>query len=60
MLESSGEITPPCGVPATERVTAPSSRTPAASHNRSSLSTRRSDTRWRTSVSSFAWSMLPK
>ena len=45
MLANSGEITPPCGVPATVRGTTPSTNTPACSHNRSSLSTRRSETR---------------
>src|SRR5687767_1430604 len=45
MFESSGEMTPPCGVPATVAVTRPSSVTPAWSHCRINLSTRRSETR---------------
>src|SRR5580693_3154747 len=40
MLESSGEITPPCGVPESIARSSPSSTTPAWSHCRSSLSTR--------------------
>ena len=47
MFDSSGEITPPCGVPATVAETTPSSITPASSHCRSSLSTRRSEMRSR-------------
>ena len=50
MFESSGEITPPCGVPATVARHCPSSITPAASHCRSSFSTRRSEIRCATSV----------
>src|SRR5258705_2384189 len=55
MLANNGEITPPCGVPATVRSRTPSTITPACSHNRSSLSTRRSETRRLTSVSSRSW-----
>ena len=50
MFESSGEITPPCGVPAIDRRTSPSSITPAWSHLRTSLSTRLSETRSATSA----------
>src|SRR5258705_6313406 len=54
MLANSGEITPPCGVPATVRDTTPSTSTPACSHLRSSLSTRRSETRLPTNSSQCA------
>ena len=60
MLANNGEITPPCGVPATVRVTPPSTITPACSHNRSSLSTRRSETRRPTNPSNRSWSISPK
>jgi hypothetical protein len=60
MFDRSGEITPPCGVPATVVDTTPSSITPAASHCRSSFSTRRSETLLPTSFINFSWSMLPK
>ena len=60
MLDSNGEITPPCGVPLSIVVSLPSSITPAASHCRSSLSTRRSEMRRSTSFISLSWSMLPK
>jgi hypothetical protein len=59
-LESSGEITPPCGVPVIVDRHWPSAITPAASQCRSSFSTRRSEIRSATSFSSFLWSMLPK
>ena len=45
MLDSSGEITPPCGVPAVGWLTTPASITPACNHCLTSLSTRRSLTR---------------
>ena len=60
MFDNSGEITPPCGVPVTVSRNTPSSITPASSHKRSSLSTRRSETRSATSASSFCWSIEPK
>ena len=37
MFDNSGEITPPCGVPATVSRNTPSSITPASSHKRTSL-----------------------
>src|ERR671937_315956 len=37
MLANNGEITPPCGVPATVRSRTPSTNTPICSHNRSSF-----------------------
>jgi hypothetical protein len=40
MLDGSGEMTPPCGVPAIVRVHCSSSSTPAASHCRSSTRVR--------------------
>ena len=49
MLARRGEITPPWGVPVTVSETTPSTSTPARSHCRNSLSTRRSDTRRPTS-----------
>jgi hypothetical protein len=45
MLASNGEIGEPCGVPDPASVVTPSSSTPARSHARSSLKTRRSLTR---------------
>jgi hypothetical protein len=60
MFDKSGEITPPCGVPAVVFETTPASITPASSHRRSSLRTRRSEMRLATSFISFSWSMLPK
>ena len=60
VLESKGEMTPPCGVPATVDETAPSSITPASSHCFSSLSILRSEMRRATSFISLSCSMLPK
>jgi len=60
MLDSRGEITPPCGVPATIFEMVLSSITPASSHCLSSLSIRRSETRRAISFISLSWSMLPK
>jgi hypothetical protein len=60
MFESSGEITPPCGVPASERRVLPSSITPAWSHLRTSFSTRLSETRSATSASSRSCSIVEK
>jgi hypothetical protein len=54
MFDSKGEITPPCGVPATVGETTPSSITPASSHCRTSLSIRRSETRRATSFISLS------
>ena len=45
MLASNGEITPPCGVPASVSLTVPSSITPASNHCRISFSTLRSEIR---------------
>src|SRR6516164_5384950 len=45
MFASSGEATPPCGVPTSGRVTSPPSITPAFSHLRIKRITRRSPTR---------------
>ena len=59
-LESSGEITPPCGVPADVVRTAPSSMTPASSHCLSSLSTRRSEIRFDNNSMSRSWSIASK
>jgi hypothetical protein len=53
-------MTPPCGVPVTVSETTPSASTPAPSHARSNLSTRRSDTRRSTSTISRSWSIAPK
>ena len=60
MLASSGEITPPCGVPASVSLTVPSSITPASATCRSSFSTLRSEIRSSTITISFSWSMLSK
>ena len=50
MLQSTGETTPPCGVPVTPPLTTPASITPARSIARSSLRT------WRSTIrSSTAW-----
>jgi hypothetical protein len=54
MFESNGEMTPPCGVPVAVDRTSPSSITPASSHFRISLSTRRSETRRATSFISLS------
>jgi hypothetical protein len=45
MLASNGEITPPCGVPASVSLTVPSSITPASSHCRIDFKTLRSEIR---------------
>ena len=45
MLASNGEITPPCGVPASVSLTVPSSITPASSHWRINFNTLRSEIR---------------
>src|SRR5213083_818922 len=45
MFDSNGEITPPCGVPASVSLTVPSSITPASSHWRINFSTLRSEIR---------------
>lgn len=45
MLASSGEITPPCGVPASVALTVPCSITPASNHRRNSFRTLRSEIR---------------
>src|SRR5664279_5475850 len=60
MFASSGEITPPCGVPATVAVNTPSANTPAPSHCRINFNTRRSDTRRPTSTINRSWSIEPK
>ena len=49
-MASSGEMTPPWGVPTSVAVHCPSSITPASSHCRSSFSTRRSEMRRSTSA----------
>src|SRR4051812_25836061 len=53
MLESSGEMTPPCGVPADVAIHCPLSIKPAASHCRSSFTTCRSEIRCWTSTRQF-------
>src|SRR5690625_3236936 len=60
MFANSGEITPPCGVPATVRSTPCSVNTPARSHLPTSFSTRRSETLRPTSPMSTSWSRLSK
>src|SRR5579863_4678710 len=45
MFASNGEITPPCGVPASVSLTVPSSITPASNHWRINFNTLRSETR---------------
>ena len=59
-MASSGEMTPPWGVPVTDAERTPSTSTPARSHWRMSLSTRRSETRLPTSDRSLSWSISPK
>ena len=51
---------PALGVPVTVSETTPSANTPARSHCRISLSTRRSDTRRSTSTINRSWSIEPK
>src|SRR5215472_3081676 len=53
MLASNGEITPPCGVPASVSRTVPSSTTPALNHWRINFNTLRSEMRSLTSTISF-------
>ncbi len=55
-----GVMTPPWGVPVTDSDTTPPANTPARSHSRSSLSTRRSETLSPTSKSNRSWSISPK
>src|SRR5579862_2703556 len=45
MFASNGEMTPPCGVPASVSLTVPSSITPASNHCRNNFNTLRSETR---------------
>src|SRR5574340_599982 len=58
MFESSGEITPPWGVPPVVRVRTPLSSAPAFNHLSIIFRTTPSVTRWSRNLRRFAWSMV--